>query len=1004
MQLKYFEEKLIPNEVHRFYDDLAEVYLKSTYEYGKEEKGEIIKPKIGRYLMSKVDISLVEANTDLGFLVYSKEGFSKQDEIVLNYDKYIVLPELSEIIEMYLDEIFDVSYIKHSNGKLEITKKMMGDKYRNSVKVSIAGLIIAVHKFDIRKVKKVFDREMIYCDENNIPITYYMASPDYDLSFISSEFENIVFPKANEEEEKSLDKKSDFIGQNGEDIVEQLKKEIMQEQKNKSERNSKILDNLSKILEFILNNDKVKEKKDEIISNIRDSLVPKNSKKKSSYVIPKNKSNISKIKEKFRKDYGEKKFSEYFEDTTNREVKKQDKKVLNEILKSNPDEVIEQKKFDNFKKITKSEIGVIDYLYELCSKSDNPLERLEKYLKFLSLKNSQSSVMYFYDIAKTVFKSKVKDYITSGINNLAGVNLENIKDEYLLKLGLADVDDIKFDIKHRNIKEYTKTVEYKFLMIFKNQNLVKESFSGNYPKSRRLLNNLQIAMIKSMVNIKYREFDGYKNKEWNILNRYIIYLDEYLEGLSMEEYTWFYNLTKEVDITIVFIALIKSDFSFRDDSISKISEFMYWLNYNSYSDKKNMGVDKSVLLNVFPNLNSLEYNMKLRKAYNIAKFYKSLYESKISNETTYFVCDKAKIACSFSSDISVLNVLKSSKLIENKNAANIKDKNIVPFKMCVGNKPCVPNLSDWERKNDILIGSNYSLMNDAKCFCKVGGVISIIDPNQKKHSIKNIDKRDNKKIYEVNDYIDIYSIVEDIEKVFFNRESRMLYSTNYGLSFLEKSCITYFRNTLKAKIDEKNLESDTCIPAVDSKKKAIVNAYALVKKIKEYYENKLNENYSRYIKSSIASLEVVYSPYNLNSKKLGAYWMPKVFREYRFNKDGRNLYKSIIKYHREGGGINANKNTPWCASFANYIMNNGLKSPSSQCYYTSLGKKYYKKIKDARYGAILVLYYGNGKGHCTFILSETSNGYYCMGGNQGGVIKRSFYVKNEKIQGIYWPI
>ena len=51
MKEKFFQKEQIPEEIQRFYDDLAIKYLKSDYEVGRETKGEITSEKIGRYLM-----------------------------------------------------------------------------------------------------------------------------------------------------------------------------------------------------------------------------------------------------------------------------------------------------------------------------------------------------------------------------------------------------------------------------------------------------------------------------------------------------------------------------------------------------------------------------------------------------------------------------------------------------------------------------------------------------------------------------------------------------------------------------------------------------------------------------------------------------------------------------------------------------------------------------------------------------------------------------------------
>ena len=184
MKLKKFENENIPEEIHEFYDDMSTKYLKSDYSYGKAEKGHIISEQIGRYKMKKDEIYLVEPNVDLSYLLHCEEGRIKQDEIVLKYDKYVLLKELKDILEKYVDDVFetiDMEYIE-DNKTIEDAKFM-----KNIITVSAAGILIACHIFGIRKVKKLFSKKAIYC-KDKIPITHYIDDKmNYDITYITGE-------------------------------------------------------------------------------------------------------------------------------------------------------------------------------------------------------------------------------------------------------------------------------------------------------------------------------------------------------------------------------------------------------------------------------------------------------------------------------------------------------------------------------------------------------------------------------------------------------------------------------------------------------------------------------------------------------------------------------------------------------------------------------------------------------------------------------------------------
>lgn len=1023
MLLKKFENDNIPSDIKVFYDDLANKYLKSPgYDFGKEEIGPIVKEKIGRYLLSKDDIKLIDPSIDTGFLVYTGEGHEKQDELVIYYHKNILLNDLKDIMEVYNNSYFDISSISYTNGKKTITKDEVSKslekvdyKLKNLIKVTPAGILIAAHIFGARKVKKLFNKESNFCDENNFPVSYFIDDKSYDVEFITGKLkENKVIPKVNEKDKKEIDLGDKFIGQNSGNLFEQLKKFAKE----------------NKILEKILDSLKTKDNK-EIIENV-EKIVSPNS--KNSFTASSNEKVKDILKEKFENEYKGNKFSEYFEDTTNKEIDSESKKTFNEVLKAKekyePKSIVEQNGFDKYRGFGNRKISTFEYIYDECMKSHDPLDKLEKLLSFFTCKYQEEGKLGFVkNITVKFFKSKLKNKIIDKVNNISGAKLPKEEIDYISDMGICDIDEIKFNIKRKNMNDYPKTKEYKFLQMFKEQNLVKRSFglySNNkriYKRARRFLDNLQLALILRMVDFTEEHTDGHKDRNTNIISNYIVFFDEYLNGYSFSDYKWFNSVKKSFNVTNLFINLLKTNLDYRDIAISKLSELMYEQKYEKYTDNKDMANDKSEIKRIFKTKDSLEYNMRLRNAYNISQFYSHFYQDDNTAENEKFVCDGAKISCSFAPDITRLIVPTSKKKINGLFVATINDKKIVPFKTCSANKVCVARLNNWKKKNNILIDNTPVLMNNSSCNCSIGGLLTIVDSNQNTESIRKIEKRNIKRQFGIDDYKAIETLYHFTKKDYFSSFAFYLYTDKLFIKNLDIYYLRKLRRLLKPQFDEKNLEKEDVIPVVDTSINAIINVYPMGKILKGYYYGKIRsaitgdkyidigmslsgeKNFNNFFERAKKQLDVIFSPYKLQSRKNDEpYWMDKVFDEYNKRYSREKLERAVIKYHRYGGGINADIRTAWCASFVNYILNTGFQSASSQGFYTQKGKQYFDKISDAKYGAILVLRNKNKiNGHCTFILNETAKGYYCLGGNQGGRIKKSFYPKDSKVYGIFWP-
>lgn len=1029
MLIKKYENEILDEEIKLFYDDLAKKYLKNDdYTYGREEYGEILKNEIGRYLLSTDNIKIIDPLLNLSFLLHTEEGHIKQDELVINYHKNVLIKELKELMIIYLNEDFDISNIAYTDGakiiaKEEIEKNLKDEKYKmsNLIKVTPAGILIAAHIFGVRKVKKLFNKEKNYV-KNGLPVSYFIDSKEYDISFLTGKLKDEkVVPRVKEKDKKDIDIGDKFVGQNNKGILEQLKKL------------AKNNDLIKMLLEQIKSKNK-KEIPEHVENFLKERSKNPNDKNTNSYMAKTNENLIKKLNEKFEKEYENKKYDEYFEDTTNSKIEDEDRKAFNEVLRAKekfePKSIIEQKDFDRYRDIVRKKLNLFEYIYDECMKAQDPLVKLENLLSFFTCKYEDDNKMSTArKLTVKFFASKLKNYFINKINDKTGFNIPKENFDVIGSNPLMDIDDIRFHIRDLSLSEHVKTKEYKFLQMFKNEDLVKRSFELNkngkrvYKRARRYLDNLQLELIIKIVRLNKKEIDGHSNRNTNIVSNYISFLDELLNGLSYDNYKWFTKVKKEFNITNLVISLLKTDVSYKEESLMYISELMYDKSYDKYTNNQNFSNDKNEIKKIFRTKDSIEYNMRLRNSYNISSFYLCFYEDKSNENSDNFVCHDAKLNCTLSPDISTLIVTNSKQMIENKPVATIYDNNIVPFKTCSVNKACIAKLGTWQKKGNILVGNSPALLSGSTCNCSLGGIVSIVSSGQSKTNIQKIEQRKSNRIFKVDDYKSIDILYEFTKNNYFSSFSFMIYSSITNVYNLDKYYVLKIKRLLKPKIDEKNLCADKVIPVVDTSISSIINVYNMGKILKGYYLGKLTNRRSkdRYINIGIdlsqikdfrkffnkakKQLDVIYTPYKMQkNNEDNPYWMKKVFEEYNKHYKGDSLKMAVRKYHKYGGGINADISIPWCASFVNYILDTGLKSPSSQCFYTSRGKMYFNKIDNAKYGAILVLRNKDKiTGHCTFILSENENGYYCIGGNQANRIKKSYYIKNEKVYGIFWP-
>lgn len=157
-----------------------------------------------------------------------------------------------------------------------------------------------------------------------------------------------------------------------------------------------------------------------------------------------------------------------------------------------------------------------------------------------------------------------------------------------------------------------------------------------------------------------------------------------------------------------------------------------------------------------------------------------------------------------------------------------------------------------------------------------------------------------------------------------------------------------------------------------------------------------------------------YPQANVGNSIERAPWMAIAIREAK-EWHGTGEKEITDNYHKLIGGNGKLSNTAWCASFANYCLQES-SNLNSTAYLQSSQFPVYDKLKfveinEPIYGALMVFrtyitatnsFTGNG--HVTFVYGISSGGdIICIGGNQGGgdfgggTIKASQYSTNEPV-------
>lgn len=108
----------------------------------------------------------------------------------------------------------------------------------------------------------------------------------------------------------------------------------------------------------------------------------------------------------------------------------------------------------------------------------------------------------------------------------------------------------------------------------------------------------------------------------------------------------------------------------------------------------------------------------------------------------------------------------------------------------------------------------------------------------------------------------------------------------------------------------------------------------------------------------------------------------------------------IIEYHATTGGFKDDE-TPWCASFANWVLKKAGQGGTGSAMAMSFAK-YGQKAKGPGYGAIVVFSYGGGKGHVGFVVGKSGSNLLVLGGNQSNSVKVSSF-KTDQVAAYRYP-
>lgn len=118
----------------------------------------------------------------------------------------------------------------------------------------------------------------------------------------------------------------------------------------------------------------------------------------------------------------------------------------------------------------------------------------------------------------------------------------------------------------------------------------------------------------------------------------------------------------------------------------------------------------------------------------------------------------------------------------------------------------------------------------------------------------------------------------------------------------------------------------------------------------------------------------------------------------------------VLEYHASTTLKATTDETPWCSSFVNWALNKaGIKGTNSAAAISWVN---WGKTIGPTSGAVAVIYnakaanssLSSSGNHVGFLVQETATHYVLLGGNQGDMVKVSFFPKSSwALKGYRWP-
>jgi uncharacterized protein (TIGR02594 family) len=118
-------------------------------------------------------------------------------------------------------------------------------------------------------------------------------------------------------------------------------------------------------------------------------------------------------------------------------------------------------------------------------------------------------------------------------------------------------------------------------------------------------------------------------------------------------------------------------------------------------------------------------------------------------------------------------------------------------------------------------------------------------------------------------------------------------------------------------------------------------------------------------------------------------------------RSGERHHPRIIEYHSTTGRF-SNDETPWCASFVNWVLQQAGQGGTGSARALSFCS-YGRQLERPAYGSIAVFSYGGGRGHVGFVVGHQGNRLLILGGNQGNKVQVRAYDTSQIIAYVVPP-